>query len=261
MGQAAMADDQYRRGMELLRSSAKWALISIILGVIALAPFLYTLILSLTIAPRGITAPTIPSRPLEDLASLLAKVFIPLAIGLILVLAAAVTRLFAVYARFIPSATTLARWRESLSTPSKLIMYGYWGSLIAGVLSLAVIGLGLVKAASLFPPGLSESSHMYEFLGALMGGLALGIIAGILSILAWVGSIMLFFELSSSTGIRDFQTAAIISIVNIVLGVAVFFPYIALVVILVDVALEALQWYFVMEGAGKALAPPTSQQA
>ncbi|MEM4810916.1 MAG: hypothetical protein QXS92_03280 [Thermofilum sp.] len=247
-------ESNYVEGMKLLRSAATLQIIVYVLSFASSLLFLLSLLplfTSLHFAPRN----GFPSWP--AVIEKLAPGLVLLALAAILLIVAAVLGFIAIFAKLIPSASRLANWRSRLSTPSKLVKYGYWGALAFGILALIIVGVALATLAPQITRGfVPGEGRLLAFLGWVLGGAALALIAAIMSFIGWIGLLILLFELSSETGIGGFKTAAVLHIAGVaasLLSVSVPLLFIA---VIASTALELAAWYLTRDSAEKALQPP-----
>lgn len=136
------------------------------------------------------------------LAGLLAGQLFALAATLVGV----ILMLVALFAFVIPGSSRLASWNTEFSTPSKLIKVGLAGGLILMLIALLIS----IAGASAYS------------LGAIMGGAALMVIAGIMTFVGYIGIILLAFRLNRVFDESLFMVAGILFIVSIFVGILMF---------------------------------------
>jgi len=240
-------------GMRLLRRAATLKLVAAAIGI---AASLLMLPLPLAALLRwGLAVPRHRPPSPADVMPLLATLLAP---GLT-ALASLIVDAVATYGFLIPSSTRLARWRGELATSSKLMKVGYWGALAAGLLAAALLAAGLLQLLSL-------GAHPAWSLGAaailLLSGVGLLLLALLLLFVGWVGLLLFLFGLSSSTGIRDFKTSAILMIMAAAITLLAALPLLSVAMAFAAAAINMVAWYLAMASAGRGAAqqPSAPQQ-
>ncbi|ABL78911.1 hypothetical protein [Thermofilum pendens] len=243
----------YVDGMRLLKGYSEAMLASQLVNLVALLVFALLL-------PGFL--PSVPElwagKEALRLGAALARHLLLLLLVLILFIAGGVLWLFAVFARLIPAADRLAKWREALGGSSKMIKYGYWASLALAVLAVvALVAFALPAMPALagrYPPVGPEA--MLAVMTGFIVVLLLVVLAAIASFVARIGEILMLFELSSATGLDSFKTAAILEVVQILLSFLSAVPHALAVAGLLSVALFIAALVLIREGSAKALAQP-----
>lgn len=181
-------------GLSKLRTGALMLIIAVLIAVAGTLMAIPAMFGALAGGPAGLVA---------GLASVLAVVLV----GIIIMLVA-------LFAFVVPGASRLAHWNTEFSSPSKLIRVGLVGGLIVMIIALLILIAG---ALTLNP-------------GAVLGGLALMVIAGIMSFIGYIGIILLSFRLNKVFGETIFMVAGILFIVGIFVGILMFIAWILMFV-------------------------------
>ncbi|MCC6005212.1 MAG: hypothetical protein LM590_12825 [Thermofilum sp.] len=248
--------DFYERGLVLLKGYSELLLASQVLGLLALI-----IIIPVLLSFPAVFTTHFPGNYPSTLAVLqrLWGSMVALALFGLLALAGAILSLVAVYGRLIPAGENLARWREALASPSKLIKYGYWAALGLGILAVIVLAASLAPILGRIPSVVQGSrigagdSVVVHLLFGLVGALLVAILAAIAALIGWIGEVMLLFELSSQTGIAGFKTAGVLLILALLVSFISATPYLAIAASLISPALLIAALVVIRENAVKAL--------
>lgn len=179
----------YTEGLELLYSAVK----TYIIAEIVLLAFP----LSLIFIPAVIDV--LPDREVEIIKIIAIGLFVVLYLALYAPFVALGLFIYATFGKLIPSAYRLARWRKDFDTSAKLIKYG-----------LVSYFLLILTAAIL------RSSHVTFNVCLFLPIYAYFLVAACIAVPT--GFLMLFFKLSSETGVNGFKIAALLITVGIFLG-------------------------------------------
>lgn len=231
--------DLFARGMRYLRRAALFQLLSVAL-LVAAAAMAFPALLAALSALRP------PRWSLPDL-DVPARLLTPLALPVLTALASLLLGAVSVYVFLVPSASSFARWSASFSSSCKMLKLGYWGALLLGILSAALVGLGF--RAILRREGIVA-------LAWLLGGAAASLITLLLLIVGAIGIVTLLLKLYEATGMGGFKTAAMLIALQIVLGLLGLIPFISVPASLAIVALHIVAWYLIMDSASRATLPP-----
>ncbi|MGB9786202.1 MAG: hypothetical protein ACPLRJ_02865 [Infirmifilum uzonense] len=213
--QVLQADD-YRYGLNLLKKYSEISIISYVLEVISsifLAP--YTMLL------YSLTAYATSQHILEEIMASLQRYLVLSVIGGVLALVGFVLGLIAILFYLIPSAGRLAKWSSTLSTPSKLLKYGYYAGFIFGAISAALIILAVITSNGTTPlPGMivkqpgAREGYQGLLVIIILGLVVTLLVMGLGILLGWVGTIMFLLELGSLTKEGLFKAVAILDVLS-----------------------------------------------
>jgi hypothetical protein len=145
--------------------------------------------------------------------------FVLLFVGMILAI-------IGIYAFLLPSAKQFALQNpEKFSTPSKLMKIGYLGGAILMLLGLLIIIAGIASITMARSPEAALGS-LAAMGTAILGGLALAGIGGILFIIGLIGVIIYFLGLKDMFNSTLFLVAAILLIISIFISIVGFVAWI-----------------------------------
>lgn len=221
------------RGFNLLRTAA-------FLQIVSVAPFLYAVVMFLpswlrALQPNGIFR-EYPFDPLILVSELdQPQLSLPL-------LASILLSMISVYVFLVPSASSFARWRMNLRTPSNLIKIGYW----------------MPPATSLIAIAITVSVPIARWIEAVLTGVLL---AYAFLLIGWIGLYLLFSGLSSAAKLDGFKVAAMLIAARTVVIFLVLLPLFSGLALAVTAALDLAVWYLVMDLANTALQTATSSPA
>lgn len=239
---------EYARAFKDMKDGVLLIIVASVVGVVVAVALLlafFATLFSVAVAP----AP--PPVGQADILFVLGSALIMVVAG---ALACVVVALVAIYAKFLPGVSRLARLDPDYSTPSTLMKIGYYVGLPLDLVGLLVIVATLVSAKEATHPG-------QLFAGLVAGGIAV-IVGVILLIIASIGLIILCFKLGDKERISEYKTAGVLLIVGFVLG---FIPYVGVVGGILDLIALVLLYMSLSKSLRKytgtaeqpALPPPT----
>lgn len=141
---------------------------------------------------------------------------------LMILIAGAVLALVALFAFIVPGASRLSEWREGeFSTPSKMIKIGYIMGFILMFLGVLVLFIGAAMGTA--------TGGVETVVGSvIVGGIALSVIGAIMTIIGYIGLVLLCFRLNSVFRESLFTIAGILFIIAIIFVILQFIGWILL---------------------------------
>lgn len=224
-------------GLRKLKTAALLQIVAEVLGVALILVIAFTAVASiLHFVTGGIQE--------AFLQWAILAILVPL---IVIVVAIIVLVIISIYAYLLPSAKRFAKWRPGeFSTPLTLLRIGYvWGAVVL-LVALAIIftGIGVGLAIGGLEAGLLTIAVVVRV------GLALVFIAIIMFFIGFVGNIVYLFRLSSVFHSTQFQVAAILTIVDIVLSALVIVPFIGFALSCIESILSFIVWILIYIEAG-----------
>lgn len=226
-----MASDKFSEkdtaidGLNKLRIGALIQLIAGFIGLF-LAIFVSIIVSRVFGSTLGFGIPWLLGRGfLRTILSLVQHIskFVVIALGIFI--ASAVLTFIAIFGYFIPGASRLADWKPRFSSSVTLMEIGYVGGLPLLIVASVILVLGILMAS----------------MGLVVGSLVLYLLSGILTILGFLGLLILLINLYSEFGSLLLLLSCLLLIARLILS---FFTR----TLLVSSVLSVIAWVLIYVG-------------